>query len=707
MPLPPRAWIGACSLLTAFAALSLVPAPALAAATLKIIKGGGEFQSLETHMALVSAINTRYEWSHDRAGAWSMRWVVTDATDEGIARPAPPPGQYGLVPALPVVASGIVHPAPAVGAKASFVIPATAFLSATPVNGVRTYRIRVTPLGANGAALGSASPAVTVQQLPPDDNTVFGNNARYPHAEIVSFEEKIGVVPGTQISFAGATVTVRLRNPSLSQTDPAWFSIRDRRGLMRQNAAKINVPRMAALSSQLVTVPLDAILPLVPPAQQISAWYEKYVDDCGVELRSVFDFNGPSNQTPIGDHVERPLVQEGWADYAVGNTANQICGTVTCVDICRMEKNIRSRLDGFVTGYSFLAGSYPKFGGGGYARTAADAPAKPFDPQTKVTVASVSKFVTALATIAVLHKVPTASLDSEIGGFMPSDWANADPRVKKITFRQLLNQRSGIKDYGNYRLDYAKLKSFFTAPITATGTMTTCNGYEVIDPPGAFNPADKNECYSNYNTGVLQVLLPRLAGFPEDPNQASRPGTLAAQYLSVVQEHVFSRVGRADVTCRPPAEYPAAASYALGYYRPDGTKGYDWGDYTLACGGVGWYLSAEDIGKVLMSLAAEDGKIVPAGTLRLITEGKLGVDLAVPSEIVKSGGFGGKCYDDANKRCDNVTTAVAVFGPMVGPRIPAVLFINSNIAGGPNNGGSARDVLEAAREAATIEMPRR
>src|SRR5215472_16177327 len=74
------------------------------------------------------------------------------------------------------------------------------------------------------------------------------------------------------------------------------------------------------------------------------------------------------------------------------------------------------RLDVKVVGYACTVGaaSIGAFSHG-YARTSANAPAKLFLPSTKITVASVSKVVTALAAIRVLAK-NNVDLNSDIEG---------------------------------------------------------------------------------------------------------------------------------------------------------------------------------------------------------------------------------------------------------------------------------------------------
>ena len=149
-------------------------------------------------------------------------------------------------------------------------------------------------------------------------------------------------------------------------------------------------------------------------------------------------------------------VRHGWERLVGNGCRDQTRGGVRstqCVAIADVYDNIAARLDGNVVGYACCVGksSIGAFSHG-YARTSANAPAKLFLPSTKIPVASVSKVVTALAAIRVLAK-KNVSLDSAIGGHLPGDW-KLDPYVASITFRRLLQHRSGIKDYGNNAQDY-------------------------------------------------------------------------------------------------------------------------------------------------------------------------------------------------------------------------------------------------------------
>src|SRR5262249_11757011 len=152
-------------------------------------------------------------------------------------------------------------------------------------------------------------------------------------------------------------------------------------------------------------------------------------------------------------------------------------------------------------------------------------------------------------------------------------------------------------------------------------------------------------------------------------------------------------VGHEGVDCAPPTDKQGKKTYAFAYKAPGKLKGFDWGDVSLQCGAAGWYLSVEDMAKVLLSLVDHDGKILTKQQFDTMRTRKLGWDVAGDTELEKNGGWGA-C--DAKGNCSSITTSVAVFGPVTGPRVVGVLFVNSDISGGPSSGKGAKDVLEKA-----------
>ena len=359
----------------------------------------------------------------------------------------------------------------------------------------------------------------------------------------------------------------------------------------------------------------------------------------------------------------------GWSVTSAVTVAEKVCDATQCVLIADVYNNIAARLDGKVVGYACTVGS-ASLGAfsHGQARTTANAPARMFLPSTKIPVASVSKVVTALAAIRVLAK-HNISLDSGIGGHVPSDW-QLDSHVAAITFRQLLSHRSGIKDYGNNDQSYATLKNFFTQSVDSTKN-TKCQPASVVNPANPINPNDKSPCYSNYNFGIFRVLLPMIDGFVDDP--ANRAAKLAAAYIKIVEKNVFEPVGAQGVDAKPPATGPQANAYAFSYKYPGTTSGYDWGDDSLGVGAAGWYLAIDDIAKVLYSLNKNDGRILTSAQLQDMQATPLGWDRKTDSKgyrwVEKNGGWG------ANGT--TISTSIALFGPGVF----GALFMNSDILG--------------------------
>jgi hypothetical protein len=134
--------------------------------------------------------------------------------------------------------------------------------------------------------------------------------------------------------------------------------------------------------------------------------------------------------------------------------------------------------------------------------------------------------------------------------------------------------------------------------------------------------------------------LPVIDGFVDNPT--NRAANLAAAYIALVQKNVFEPVGAAAVDAKPPTTGPQATAYAFSYKYPGTTSGYDWGDNSLGVGAAGWYLSIDDIAKVLYSLNKNDGRILTAGQLNDMETNRLGWDWKTDSSgyrwVEKNGG---------------------------------------------------------------------
>jgi CubicO group peptidase (beta-lactamase class C family) len=608
--------------------------------------------------------------------------------------------KWEIVPEMPSgavpIASGTQKLSPS--QIAEFTV-ATPFLKPAPKT---KYVVRTHAMDANNKVVEEGN-VVHIAPAGPSKPTDFTRSAVFPSAELVSFVEKIGNAPLTQIMYSGADVTLRVTNREKSKTDPITVGVTDTNGFMRA-AQGATIPALAPNESRTVAIHLDAVLP--PTNSQLAStahilWLKKYQDGCGTDLRVNMGYDG--NQSDVANPYQvKMLPTEGFGYYPNAGRNSNVCEGNYCLNVCGMGKAIQKALDGHVVGYSFAIGQHPWIYASGEARTKADGVSIPFTTSTRMTVASVSKFVTALTAVRVLAKAKV-SLDSPIGPYLPSDWHPSDHVKNKVTFRQLMNQTSGVMNYGNVPQDYAALKRLWTWPVNANAK-TVCTDarpeYKAlandahpentpINPnfKGATNPAGNDFCYSNYNAALMRLILPRVAGSAEDPNLTTRPITLAAQYTKLAQQHVFEPVGQVGVACSP-----SGGPHAFAYRYPGSAPGLDWGDVSTQCGAAGWYLSAEDMAKVLLQLGAND-----KATHDLMFGGWLGIDqedfggaTGPGTYFYKNGGWG-------EEKGRGVTTVVAGFGathgPESGPRAIGVLFVNSNISGGPFNDQGADSVL--------------
>lgn len=529
-----------------------------------------------------------------------------------------------------------------------------------------------------------------------ETSVVQRREAVFPSVEVIRYVERVSAGSNRQRHF-GAVVTLRVTNKGRVATDPFSLVIKDNNSLMHPTKP-VHIPSLRPGVGKEVVTHLEANTsddrPTVAPT-----WRERYRAQCGLELQSVLAWRGPLEMKPVNGMVERRLDMEAAGKTRIEADPNpSICDATHCVKPCEMGREIRKQLDGHVVGYAYFVGRQSLYKGYGKARTSADGTERNYTATTKITVASVSKLVTAIAAVRMLGR-RNISLDAHIGPYFPSDW-NVSDYVSDITFAQLLSHSSGIKDYGNVNTDYAKLKHFFTQDVS-TGTTTSCQPADVVDPSNPINPNNLGRCYSNYNFAIFRILLPKLAGLDEDSDLTTRPRTLANQYESLVRTNVFDRVGQPGVNCSPPTESPANTRYAFAYKHPGTSPGADFGDESLKCGAAGWYLSVSDMAEVLLSINALDGRILTENATThqfddMRTRG-LGWDIFTNARLEKNGGYGA-C--DANGVCKEISTSAGIFGPVTGPRLVAVLFMNSDVSGGPSDGEGARRVLQRAYDSA-------
>jgi CubicO group peptidase (beta-lactamase class C family) len=146
-------------------------------------------------------------------------------------------------------------------------------------------------------------------------------------------------------------------------------------------------------------------------------------------------------------------------------------------DIDQFEENIIDALDGNATGFAYTIaqnGQLYSNGAGGWAVVGANGanPGIPQSPDKRMTIASISKTITAVAALRVMEE-HNVQLSEPFVNYLPSTWT-VDPSLNDVSLEQLLTHTSGIVN------GEAPMKSYVTSlpmvcwrKIRETMTITT------------------------------------------------------------------------------------------------------------------------------------------------------------------------------------------------------------------------------------------
>jgi len=227
---------------------------------------------------------------------------------------------------------------------------------------------------------------------------------------------------------------------------------------------------------------------------------------------------------------------------------------------------------------------------------------------TRMHVASVSKFITAVAMVKLLDS-KGISLDAKIINYLPAHWAKG-PKVNQVSFRQLLTHTSGFKT-GTSSSNYAFMKQ-----VVAIGA-----------------PTNGSYAYENLNFGLCRLLLAVINGnIPQNFNVGPMTDQVwdiigISSYKQYCQTNIFNPAGVANASF----EALPAFKNALAYKFPNlNQAGWDSGDLASMAGGAAWRLSVDDLLKV-MDHVRRRNTIIPAARAQQVLDGNLGIDQAIPT----------------------------------------------------------------------------
>ena len=275
-----------------------------------------------------------------------------------------------------------------------------------------------------------------------------------------------------------------------------------------------------------------------------------------------------SQQAEERDHQEANLVQQTRVRVQ-GQTQQQfdrVISNVKAFDPTKMESYLKEELtkQGAV-GFSYAivrSGQLVKSGAQGWARApwegkrlnpdpnALKQPSVPLTATKRMTVASISKPITAVAVMKLVEQ-KKLSLDDKFYLLIKDKFPQAGKGVENVTIRQLLTHKSGLKP-----------------------------GIGCGDLPGLLSQGASGNSfkYENSNFCLLREVIEKVSG---------------QHYVNYVQSQILSKMTIADMSCKPDVNNPTL------YYNTTKTLGYLWGDYSKTCSAFGWSASAIDMGKFL------------------------------------------------------------------------------------------------------------
>lgn len=291
-------------------------------------------------------------------------------------------------------------------------------------------------------------------------------------------------------------------------------------------------------------------------------------------------------------------------------------------DVARFEAAVERRMQGLAKGWAVaVADAYGvrAKNAGGWAQSPGDGDIV-MTSKTASGIGSVTKMLSGAALLYQFEqrKLAPQSVDQQLDKPMlarlPPVWQSAWPgrNLERITYRQLLQHRSGFRDES---CDGAKLDPL--------GQMAA--GVKVGD-------IGQLDCYNNHNFYLLRYIISAIAYPSEvatlDQRMRSKPLDEYTEVMNMVSSNLFERyvlremlpksLAPLDFTCRP-YQLPAK-QVAKGYDNADDTRGAllktaeshkAQGGYCASQGS--WYASAEGLAQFGRTLVLSD-RWLSAGT---------------------------------------------------------------------------------------------
>nr|WP_221381857.1 serine hydrolase [Actinoplanes polyasparticus] len=357
--------------------------------------------------------------------------------------------------------------------------------------------------------------------------------------------------------------------------------------------------------------------PAVPAfATGLSPELQRLLDQVGRhislrELQADGTLAGLQRATPAAEPSSLDLT----AEEADRPRSGKVATPGTTFDMAWFERNLRAALTGKTVGYAYSigkAGQLDRQAGVGSARVAPDNPVTAQSATKAMTIASVSKPVTAAAVLRLLEQ-KNISVDSGIGPWLPSAWKRG-ANVDKITFRQLMTHTSGL------------LQNYQTATGTTGGKST--GAWDNIRIAIGQDLGSKGFKYANMNFSIFRIMVPKIAyGVDLSPLYDAPPANITKAQIDYLTGIVFLgylkpvlALAKASVGCANADANPTKL-YA---YPTGGQAGWGPQDYTTGCGGYGYNMSANGITSFLSHIRYTE-KVISADARKLMVDDNVGM----------------------------------------------------------------------------------
>jgi hypothetical protein len=299
------------------------------------------------------------------------------------------------------------------------------------------------------------------------------------------------------------------------------------------------------------------------------------------------------------------------------------------INIDKLDQSLRNSMDTLGVGYCYMIKRRGKIlhqQASGEAQVDSDGPIS-WTPHIPMNMASVSKFVTAIAVVRLFRDSSISlkkAMKTSISGFLPQYWVQGTG-VSAITFRDLLRHEAG-----------------FGSTISGTGFGTFAEAKNEISS-GSSTIIKGNYTYRNVNFAILRILFATLTGtlnpsFTMPPylgvsDDAGWDAISAIAYQNYVNDNVFAP---AIVN---PRDFSPDANAALAYSTLPIAPGVPIVDGPGRSGQSGWHLSIGELVRLLDEFRT--GAIMEKWRAQQVLSNRYGLDLPFTTnagEVYTKGG---------------------------------------------------------------------